>query len=82
MPAARSRSSPPGRSTETIAEFDGSSPIPARNRFASATLCSLIASMPISLSSSSAGRAPTHENQAGEVSRRRASSASRSGGPM
>jgi hypothetical protein len=82
MPAARSRSSPPGHSTDTIAEFDGSSPTPARKRSASATSWAWIESTPTALSSSSAGSAPTHENQAGDVSSRRASCASRSGGPM
>jgi hypothetical protein len=38
-------------------------------------------STPISLISASAGSVPTHENHAGEVSKRRAVSGSRSGGP-
>jgi len=69
-------------SQKTIAELPGSIPIPARKRFASPTSCAWIASIPTASSSSSAGTEPTHENQAGEPSRRRASSASRSGGPM
>jgi len=65
----------------TIAEFEGGSPSPARKRLARPTSCSWIASTPISWMSSSVGAAPAHENQAGDVSSRRASAASRSGGP-
>ncbi len=52
-----------------------------RKRFARPTLCAWIASTPTSSSSSSAGAWPTHENQAGETSKRRAPSANRSGPP-
>ena len=80
MPARASFSAAPGTATVTIAEFDGSSSSPARKRFASCTLWMPIPSIPMCSSNSSAGAAPTQENHAGEVSSRRASVASLSGG--
>jgi hypothetical protein len=81
MPARSSRSAPPARSAQTIALSPGSSPMPARKRFANATSCAWVASTPMRSTSSSAGVVPTQENHAGEVSSRRALDASRSGGP-
>ena len=59
-------------SQNTIAELLGSSPSPARKRFASARSCSWIASTPTRSITSSAAAVATHMNQAGEVSSRRA----------
>ena len=81
MPARSSREDASGTATLTIAELDGSSPRPARNAFASATSCSWIRSIPIDSTSSSVAAQPIQENQAGELSNRRASSESRSGRP-
>jgi hypothetical protein len=81
IPAASSFSRACGTSVVTIAESPGSRPRPARKRLASARSCAWISSTPMRLISSSAGAVPTQENQAGEVSKRRASAASLSGGP-
>ena len=53
-------------SVVTIAVLLGSSQSPARNRFASVTLCSWIASTPMSRSVWSAASVPTQENRAGD----------------
>lgn len=81
IPADESRRSAPGTSAATIALSDADMPNPARKRLASRTLCSRIRSTPTCSRSSSAGAVPTQQCQAGDTSKRRASSASRSGGP-
>jgi hypothetical protein len=81
-PAATSRSREASEtSSATIAESPGSSPMPSRKRLASPTSCAWIASVPTASNTPSAGAPPTHAIQAGEMSKRRASPAKRSGGP-
>ena len=78
----RRRSSASGSSAETIAELPGGRPRPSRKRLARRRLCSWIASIPISSSSSSVGAVAIQGNQAGLRSKRRASLARRSGGAV
>ncbi|HEY6498117.1 MAG TPA: hypothetical protein VIZ20_01760 [Streptosporangiaceae bacterium] len=81
IPARASLASAPGMSAETIALSPGGRPSPARSRLASRTSCSWITGTPICSITSSAGAVPTHDTQAGEVSKRRAPLARSMGGP-
>ena len=67
--------------TDTNGEAPGGIPSPLRRRSAIATSWAWTAAIPTSSSSASAGSAPTQFSHAGERSKRRASSASRSGAP-